>query len=681
MKLGLILNAINPKIGGVLIRGEKGTAKSTAVRALANLLPEIEVTPGCPYNCHPGESCPLQAEHRQEADRRAKKVSKQHERAAPPPVETDPPLEPMPLTPVRAPKPALSLPSTRRAVEIVEMPVGATDDRVVGSLDVGRALAKGSVRFKPGLLAAANHGILYIDEVNLLNDHLVDVLLDAAAMGRNYVQREGISFQHPAQFLLVGTMNPEEGDLRPQLLDRFALSVDVAGDLPPADRAQVVRRRIAFERSPARFAHTWQPAERAERRRIAHAQRLLGKVQLDERMLDLITHICSSFQVDGLRADIVMYKTAITIAAYNGRVEVNDDDVRQAAELALPHRRRRQPFQSPEADREQLDQTIRQHLDRPDGDEGLGGGDGPAGGDTEDRVFDIGQRLQPRPLGASKAERVTQPHAGRRTKLRLSGRQGHYVGSREPDGEVQDLALDATLRASALRRAQQRTDPASSAPGQRDRKAAARKVAVMAQDVRVKVRETKLANLILFAVDASGSMAAMDRMAAAKGAVMSLLLDAYQKRDEVGMIAFRGRFGEVLLPPTNSVDLAERQLRELPTGGRTPLSHALQLGLVTIDRHKTLHRDAVPLFVLISDGRPNVSLLGGDPVAESRLLGAQFAHKRIQSVVIDTEGGPGLRLGLARTLAADMGGQYLRLEELDASRVAGVVRGALGRGN
>ena len=249
MKLALVLNAINPKIGGVLIRGEKGTAKSTAVRALAHLLPEIRVTLNCPYHCEPGSPCP--GDHG--------------------------PGKPF-----------------KRAVQIVELPVGATEDRVIGSLDISQALSEGQVRFKAGLLANANRGILYVDEVNLLNDHLVDVLLDAAAMGRNYVEREGISFEHPAQFLLVGTMNPEEGDLRPQLLDRFALSVDVVGGLPPGERAEVVRRRIGFEADPEGFGDSWQTKQQRERKRIAAAQKLLPKVQLSDRMLDLITHICAA---------------------------------------------------------------------------------------------------------------------------------------------------------------------------------------------------------------------------------------------------------------------------------------------------------------------------------------------------------------------------------------------------
>jgi magnesium chelatase subunit D len=625
MKLGLVLNAINPKIGGVLIRGEKGTAKSTAVRALAYLLPEIAVTPGCPYNCVPGEPCPGDHDASGRVD---------------------------------------------RPVQIVELPVGATEDRLIGSLDIGKALARGDVHFKPGLLAAANRGILYVDEVNLLNDHLVDVLLDAAAMGRNYVEREGVSFEHPAQFLLVGTMNPEEGDLRPQLLDRFALSVDVRGGLPPVERAEVVRRRIAFEANPEKFTRGWQREEQRERRRIALAQKLLPRVQMDDRMLDLITQICAGFQVDGMRADIVMYKTAMTLAAYDGRVSVTEDDVRRAAQLALPHRARRQPFQSPEADSEALERTIREHM--APNTEGEDESSDEAGGDDESRVYEVGRQYKPRAVGAAKPGRVSQPRSGRRTKLKDSSSRGHYIGARKPEGEPSDLAVDATLRAAALRTA---TSPAP-AP----RRAPRRRPRITADDVRQKVRETKIANLILFAVDASGSMAAMDRMTATKGAIMSLLLDAYQKRDQVGLIAFRGKSGEVLLPPTNSVELAERQLRQLPTGGRTPLGHALQLGLNTIDRHRTLHHDAVPLFVLISDGRPNVSLFGRDPILEARELAAQYAKHKIHSVVIDTET-TGLRLGLAESLANDMGAQYLRLDELEASRLAGAVRQALGRAN
>ncbi|MDE3074611.1 MAG: magnesium chelatase subunit D family protein [Chloroflexota bacterium] len=632
MKLALVLNAINPKIGGVLIRGEKGTAKSTAVRALAGLLPEIEVTPGCPYNCHPGDACPTHGtEGRNTLSRGSGRGQGEGTQS-----------------------------SVCRPVQIVELPVGATEDRVVGSLDIGGALQEGEVRFRPGLLAAANRGILYIDEVNLLNDHLVDVLLDAAAMGRNYVERESISFEHPSQFLLVGTMNPEEGDLRPQLLDRFALSVDVRGDLAAADRVEVIKRRMAFEGDPARFRRLWHRQEAAERKRILSAQRLLPRVRIAEDMLALIANLCSDFQVDGLRADIGMCKTAITLAAYDGRKHVTVDDVRGAAELALPHRRRRQPFQSPEQGEQELERAIRKHTS--------GAGGGESNGSEEDggeQVFEVGEPFKAAPLAAPERRRSATPRLGRRTKTRTETSQGHYVSARRPRGEPRDVALDATIRAAALREARATTK---------------KRLRLQADDVREKVRETRSSNFILFAVDASGSMASMNRMVAAKGAILSLLLDAYQKRDQVGMIAFRGKGSQLLLPPTNSVDLAERELRHLPTGGRTPLSSALQLGHSTIKRHALLHKEDIPLFVMISDGRPNVALQGEDPLQEALRFGDLFARDRIHSVVIDTESG-GVRLGLAKQLAEAMGGDYLRLEDLEAGRLAASVRRALGRPN
>src|SRR5215212_2797337 len=336
MKRALLLNAINPRLGGVLIRGEKGTAKSTAVRALASLLPEIEVVVGCHYGCDPASPDDWCADCLDRAE---------------------------------------PLPTAARRVPIVNLPVGATEDRLTGTIDIEQAIAQGRRRFEPGLLAAAHRGILYVDEVNLLNDHLVDVLLDVAAMGTNYVEREGISLSHPAQLILVGTMNPEEGDLRPQLLDRFALAVEVQGLNDRSERGEVVRRRIAFENDPVLFMDRWSAAEEQERQRILAARETLPSVLLSDQMLDLITHLCTDFQVDGLRADIVMYKTAVTLAAYAGRSEVSEEDVRAAAELALLHRRRRQPFEQPRMDPGDLDRSIDNHraqqppeseLDRPD---------------------------------------------------------------------------------------------------------------------------------------------------------------------------------------------------------------------------------------------------------------------------------------------------------------------------
>lgn len=323
MQLALLLNAVNPAIGGVLIRGQKGTAKSTAARALAALLPSLE-------------AAEFVIEMR--TNNGLERIVSQRSTAASP---------------------------------FVELPVGASDDRVVGTLDIERALQAGQRHFEPGLLAQAHRGILYVDEVNLLADHIVDVLLDAAASGVNTVEREGISVSHPARFILIGTMNPEEGELRPQLLDRFGLAVEVAGQTDPASRAEVVRRRIAYEADPARFFERFATQEQALSRQIEAAQALLPQVELSDGLLELITHICAGSGVDGLRADITLYKTAQTLAAWEGRRQVMVDDIRRSAEFVLLHRRRRQPFEEPGLDQQQLDDLIEQHTPRQ-GDRGAG---------------------------------------------------------------------------------------------------------------------------------------------------------------------------------------------------------------------------------------------------------------------------------------------------------------------
>jgi len=307
MKQALLLNVVNPKLGGVLIRGEKGTAKSTAVRALASLLPEIDVAAGCPFACDPGsddlcQDCAAKAQ-------------------------------------------AGALKASRRRTRVADLPVGATEDRVLGTLDLEAAIKKGEKLFEPGILAEAHRGILYVDEVNLLDDHIVDVLLDAAAMGVNTVEREGVSFSHPARFVLVGTMNPEEGELRPQLLDRFGLCVQVEGILDIDKRVEVVKRRAAFEDNPADFVRGWEDQERQVAERVERARVLLPKVGFPDELLRLVAQVAVDMGVDGHRADLVMMKTAKTLAALDGRALATREDVGLAAELALPHRMRKKPFQ------------------------------------------------------------------------------------------------------------------------------------------------------------------------------------------------------------------------------------------------------------------------------------------------------------------------------------------------
>ena len=651
MKRALLLNTINPKIGGVLIRGKKGTAKSTAVRSLAALLPQVSVVQGCPYSCSPDQ--------RQGLCQRCD-----------PPGTTVQPVD--------------------HQVRIVDLPVGATEDRLVGSLDIESAIKTGAKSFEPGLIAAAHRGILYIDEVNLLNDHLVDVLLDAAAMGRNYVEREGISVSHAAEFILVGTMNPEEGDLRPQLLDRFGLAVEVDGSLEPESRREVVRRRIAFEAEPHSFITGWDDAEALERDRLLRSRELLPQVTVSEDILDLITDICAEYQVDGLRGDIVMYKTASTIAAYEGRTEVNVEDVREAAQMALLHRQRRLPFQQPHLVTEQLDSMIEEHQNRPrepqdqsqdSGDRNENDsdppdlepqeeppGESPEDAGPQDQWFETGDPYAVESLQLQSADRRARQSTGRRAVTVSSNAVGRYVRAAVPQGPVSDLALDATLRAAAPYQ-QRRRAGASDEPQTA--------LLIESWDIREKVRETRTGSLILFVVDASGSMGAQRRMVAVKGAILSLLLDAYQRRDRVALISFRGARADLLLPPTNSVDLAQVYLQDMPTGGRTPLSRGLYLALEVLETERLKDREVLPLVVLLSDGRANVSLDSASSAAaavvEATGIASLFEDKKFSSVVVDTELGF-LKLGMAQGLAEAMGARYVKLDDLRADRLADAVR-------
>lgn len=324
MKRALILNSINPALGGVLIKGEKGTAKSTAVRALADLLPAMDVVADCDFHCDPLAKSSL--------------CEQCWERVAA----------------------GQQLTGSKQKMRVIDLPVSATEDRVVGTLDIEHALKMGEKKFEPGILAQANRNILYIDEINLLDDHVVDVLLDAAAMGVNTVEREGVSFVHPARFVLVGTMNPEEGDIRPQLLDRFGLSVEVAGEQNTADRVEVIRRRLRYEYDSEAFRAEFASDQQALAQRIVLAGSLLPKVQIADGLLELVATISIKLEVDGHRADITMIKTAMTLAAYAGRQQVISEDIKEAAKLVLPHRMRRRPFEEGVLDWSILDQLVPQ---------------------------------------------------------------------------------------------------------------------------------------------------------------------------------------------------------------------------------------------------------------------------------------------------------------------------------
>ncbi|MFF8602851.1 putative cobaltochelatase [Streptomyces sp. NPDC015232] len=662
LRLALLLNAVSPAVGGVLVRGEKGTAKSTAVRALAELLPEVAVVAGCRFSCDPASpdpGCP-DGPHGAEAH-------------------------------------------GARPARMVELPVGASEDRLVGALDIEKALAEGVKAFEPGLLAAAHRGILYVDEVNLLHDHLIDLLLDAAAMGQSHVEREGVSVRHAARFLLVGTMNPEEGELRPQLLDRFGLTVEVAASREPEQRVEVVRRRLAFEDDPAGFAARWADEEAALRARIVAARELLPKVALGDAALLQIAATCAAFEVDGMRADIVMARTATALAAWAGRTEVTSEDVRQAALLALPHRRRRNPFDAPGLDQDKLDETLERFKgEEPDedpepdpdgpGDGGPGGGgggggvppqgegpDGPAPESAE--APESGPESAPAPQGPGSgsgsgeraAVKAAEPFrtkmlsvpglgegaAGRRSRARTE--HGRTTGATRPRGALTKLHLSATVRAAA--------------PHQKARGRDGRGLVVRRDDLRQATREGREGNLVLFVVDASGSMAARQRMGAVKGAVLSLLLDAYQRRDKVGLVTFRGRAADLALPPTSSVDAAAARLQQLPTGGRTPLAAGLLKAHDVLRVERLRDPSRRPLLVVVTDGRATGG--GADPVALAARAARLHAADGTAAVVVDCETGP-VRLGLAGNLARELGGTAVTLDELRADSIAGLVRDVQG---
>jgi magnesium chelatase subunit D len=665
LKLALLLNAVSPAIGGVLVRGEKGTAKSTMVRGLAALLPPVPVVPGCPYSCDP---------------------------AAPDPA--------CPAGPHSAATPEL------RPVTLAELPVGATEDRLTGSLDIERVLTAGTTAFQPGLLAAAHRGVLYVDEVNLLHDHLVDLLLDAAALGVNYVEREGVSVRHASRFLLVGTMNPEEGELRPQLLDRFGLTVQVTASQDGAERAEVVRRRLAFEADPAGFITRFSADTATLAAQVAAARDRLPGVDLPDAALRQICAVCGSFGVDGMRADLVTARTAIALAAWHGRDVVTEEDIRTAARLALPHRRRRDPFDAPGLDEQALDEALREassepdpgpeppdpagpgpeppapagpgHPDGPDDgpdgpDDGPDGPSGPGGlpetgtpqsSQHSHQLTDAPPTAPVSPTAPFRARLLTVPGVGEGAPGRRSAARGPFgrtVAARLPQDRPFSLHLPATIRAATVRAAPAPCAHEVAQPAQ------ARRVAIGAADLREAVREGREGNLVLFAVDASGSMAARQRMRAVKGAVLSLLLDAYQRRDKVGLVTFRGTGAEVALPPTSSVEAAARRLISLATGGRTPLAAGLARAarVLAAERLRDPRRRA--LLVVVTDGRATSG-------SDADLARAVAMLAGTASVVVDCEASV-LRLGLAGRLAVQLGATLVGMDQLEV----GVAR-QLGRG-
>jgi magnesium chelatase subunit D len=667
LKRALILNAINSRVGGVLIRGEKGTAKSTAVRGLARLLPSIVVVEGCPYSCTP--------------DRPAGLCQSCQGRAVGEP-----------------------LPTVSRPTRLVELPVSASEDRVVGSLDLEHAISEGQRRFEPGLLAQVNRGLLYVDEVNLLDDHLVDLLLDAAAMGVNTVEREGVSISHPARFILVGTMNPEEGELRPQLLDRFGLAVEVVGLNDVASRVAVIERRMAYEVDPQAFFGQWQRAEDDLAGKIAAARELLSAVRIDSSDMAAVASLCLELGVDGHRADLTILETARTHAAWSGRVALGVEDIRIAAELALPHRMRRQPFTDIKLDEQRVGQILERSGKPADAgasedvkkkgdvgekvESGEGGDDSSSGGgsvtpvgsagnadtnqasdkNTGGKQYEADQMFRTRRLEGN-TDRKQRRAAGKRTRTRSTRKQGRYIRSQQVP-RVTDLALDATLREAAVYQRKRRDELAHTIGLPHRRRP---KVLIQRGDLRQKVRVRRTRNAVCFVVDASWSMAAEERMQSTKAAVLSLLRDAYQRRDRVGLVSFQRDYARVLLPLTNSVELAQKRLQTMPTGGKTPLARGMLTAFELLEKARRQDDEILPLMVLLTDGQANVAISDMPPQQEAYQIADLIAAQDIRAIVIDTEH-PNFERGLSRRLSEHLKGAYYRLEDLSDDGIAQAVR-------
>ncbi|MBR1432552.1 MAG: VWA domain-containing protein [Ruminiclostridium sp.] len=594
VKLALILNAIDPAIGGVLISGEKGTAKSTLVRGLASA-------------------------------------------------------------------------SGKR---VTELPLNVTEDRLVGTLDLSCAVKDGERHFESGLLYEADGNFLYVDEVNLLSAHISNILTEAVSTGENIVQRDGISYRHPCRFALVGTMNPEEGSLRPQLLDRFGLFVNARSETDIEVRTEIIRRRLEYENDPTMFLRKCRDKEEALAERISAASERLDDISVPDGIVQLIALTASRSCCEGNRCELILAETARALCAWRGGTEVNADDVSEAAKFVLPHRMRNDTsVEVSESSGSSQDTSDEENYDneRSENDISENEQTGSSTDKPENRQDNTESAGRELPLSADgiKTDKKKNGGSGKRSRCVTNELTGRYVRSRIPTGKCCDIALIPTLCGAALHQ-QQRTPLEGMS------------IAVRSSDLRCKIREKHTGATILFVVDASGSMGAKRRMRAVKGAVRGLLSEAYRKRDRVGVVAFRGEDAQVLLSITSSPELARRCMDELPTGGKTPLAAGIAAAGELLRAERIRMPDALQYLILISDGKANVPLDGTDPFGDALSAAERIGAAPIGTMVLDTENSY-IRFGFAKKIAERMGAEYIRLDEVTGSAVEENVLGFVGK--
>lgn len=587
LKKALILNLINPRIGGVLISGQKGTAKSTAVRALGSL-------------------------------------------------------------------------TNKR---VLTLPLSITEDRLVGSVDLEKTMRSGKNEFLPGLLYEADGHILYVDEVNLLQDHITDMVLTVQAEGMNRVEREGLSYEHPSRFLLVGTMNPEEGQLRQHFLDRFGLCVVVGSENTPESRVKIVKSMLSFDSDPVAFARQFRAEDEALKAHLQAAADLLPAIDLTEENHLTIVKLCVEAGVQGHRADLILGETAKAVAAWELRSSVTQEDIEQAAKFVLLHRRQTVPPQPEE--QEQQEHRPQNENDPPDQSQDRDrDSDGSSSrssrqGSGKEQTFAVGASFKVKDFGHDRS-RQTHKGFGKRTSARSASKMGRYIASSQ-QRKNDDLALDATIRAAA--------------PYQLLRDKGNLSIAIRESDIREKVRQRKYSNLLVFVVDASGSMGASQRMQETKGAILSLLKDAYIKRDKVCLIAFRGNEAQVLLPPTRSVDRGVKLLEEMRVGGKTPLNAGLSKAMTVILSELRKAPEILPYMIVITDGKGNVPLQErAKPKQElMEIAGKLREFKKINTMVLDIERKGAMSFGIAKQMAQTMGAKYQKVESLKSGAIVDAV--------